>query len=387
MIVLNLISSINIDPSTNMLRERFIVVALMLGFMSTSCSDKAQSVLLATNDIEVIKMVSKIDTYIDPQYIYEYEKSKYVPPKDRTLLIIGQSLKNIKEYSRYAKTKGFPAGWSAYWPVNQYLGIEESFKSPSGDIQNHQFLVGKYENTVLHSAMWLVGKWGIARKTINGEYDHVILRYSNWAKSINRPIYLRIGYEFDGPHNELAPSEYVKAYKHIVDIMCSEGVTNVAFIWHSYASIPYNNYQLSDWYPGDDYVDWVAISVFFQPYENIFNHKETNDVLEFAKTKKKPVMVAESNPVLGIKKNDKNIWDNWFIDFFTFCYQKNIKAIAFINEDWKSLSIEGIESWGDSKLYNNKLLLQAWFQETTKARYLRQSDSLFRDLNYSKSIE
>jgi hypothetical protein len=27
-------------------------------------------------------------------------------------------------------------------------------------------------------------------------------------------------------------------------------------------------------------------------------------------------------------------WDQWFVNFFSFAYNKNIKAISFINEDW-----------------------------------------------------
>ena len=39
--------------------------------------------------------------------------------------------------------------------------------------------------------------------------DEVIRGFSTWPKTISRPIYLRIGYEFDGAQNELEPSEYV----------------------------------------------------------------------------------------------------------------------------------------------------------------------------------
>ena len=45
--------------------------------------------------------------------------------------------------------------------------------------------------------------------------------------------------------------------------------------------------------------------------------------------------------------------------------------------------IEGIEEWGDARLYNNAEISSAWFEETGKDRYLKQSPGLFRQLGYS----
>ncbi len=332
-------------------------------------------------------MLSIIKTEVDTSFVYNYKNAKFVPPNGQTLLIMGQTVERINEYLSHFPNKQIPGGWSAYWGVPEFKGIKDYYKTESGDTQNHQMLVDKFSNTVINSGMWMVGKWNVAKFTSDGNYDKVIRKYAKWAKKINRPIYLRIGYEFDGPHNELEPREYVKAYKHIVDIMRNEGVSNVAYVWHSCASKPYKDYKLSEWYPGDDYIDWVAISVFMQPYDDIFNHKETNDVLNFAKDHKKPVMIAEANPVLGISKTNTKVWDDWFVDFFSFCYQKNIKAIAFINEDWQRLNINGIEGWKDARLYNNDVIAKAWFMEVTKERYLKQSPDLFKTLNYPSKTD
>ena len=139
---------------------------------------------------------------------------------------------------------------------------------------------------------------------------------------------------------------------------------------------------MSEWYPGDEYVDWVGVSVFFQPYEDILNHKETNDVLNFARERRKPVMIAEANPVKGIDKDNGQVWENWFVDFFSFCYNKNIKAIAFINQDWTKMTIGGIEEWKDARLYNNAEVGEKWLLETSKDRYLKQSPELYQQLGY-----
>ncbi len=96
-------------------------------------------------------------------------------------------------------------------------------------------------------------------------------------------------------------------------------------------------------------------------------------------------MIAESNPVKGIYNDNIDAWDQWFVNFFTFIYNKNIKAVSFINQDWKRLHIQGIEEWKDARLYNNEQISEAWFMETNKDRYLKQSTELFEQLGYDKN--
>jgi hypothetical protein len=358
---------------------------LILFLISTCLQLRAQN-----NEKEITgeitnEMVSKIQTGIDPEFIYEYEQTKFVPPRGKTLLIMGQNVERITEYLNHFPDQPIPGGWSAYWGIPEFKGVKEPHKmNEFGNTQNHQMLIDEFPNTVVQSAMWMVGKWDVAKKAGDGEYDEVIKKFSAWAKSVDRPIYLRIGYEFDGPHNELEPEEYVMAYRHIVDLMRARGVENIAFVWHSYASLPFKDYPLSAWYPGDGYVDWMAISVFGHAYGGTDFGPDCDTVLQFAKEHKKPVMIAESNPINGIDSKNIEVWNQWFVNFFTFTYSKNIKAISFINENWSQTGITGISEWKDSRLYNNDEVSEAWFSETSKDRYLKQSTELYEQLGYIK---
>ncbi|WP_298792012.1 glycosyl hydrolase [uncultured Allomuricauda sp.] len=360
----------------------YYLLFMIFFLISTSIELSGQTVTKKTTDQIAQEMVSKIQTDIDSNFVYDYEHSKFVPPDGKTLLIMGQTVERITEYMEHFQDQPIPGGWSAYWGIPEFKGVTSIHKNESGDSQNHQMLIDNFPNTVVHSAMWMVGKGNVAKYAGNGEYDRVIKKYSAWAKSVNRPIYLRIGYEFDGPHNELEPEEFVKAYRHIVDLIRKKGVNNIAFVWHSYASKPFKDYPLSAWYPGDDYVDWVAISVFGHAYNGTDFGPYSDDVLKFAKQHKKPVMIAESNPINGIDNKSVEVWGQWFVNFFTFIYQKNIKAISFINEDWPRTRIPGISAWKDSRLYNNEQVSRAWFEETNKNRYLKQSTELFKQLGY-----
>ena len=330
------------------------------------------------------QLVAKINNEVDSRFVYDFEKTKFAPPEGRTLLIMGQSVEAINEYLDSFPEEPMPGGWAAYWAVTEFVGVTEAHTNVVGNTHDHQMLVDRFPHAVVHSAMWMVGTWDVAKNTASGKYDDVIRQYSAWANSIDRPIYLRIGYEFDGPHNALEPADYVKAYRRIVDLMRSEGVSNIAFVWHSYASPRFKGYPLSDWYPGDDYVDWVGISIFGHAYGSPDMGADADTVLEFAREHKKPVMIAESNPVAGIETEGTAVWDKWFVNFFSFVYEKNIKAISFINEDWNRVPIEGIEDWEDARLYNNRQVADAWFEETGKDRYLKASPELFEQLGFTR---
>lgn len=350
-------------------------VALLL-FVAISCNGQKE-----IPDSSLSEMLAKIQTDVDPYFVYEYEQSKFVPPEGKTLLIMGQTLEDINDYMNSFSDQPIPGGWTAYWGIPEFSGVSNTFRNENGSSHNHQNLVNRFPNTVIQSGMWMVGTWDVAKNTAKGDYDKVIKKYSRWAKSIDRPIYLRIGYEFDGPHNQLEPEEYVEAYRHVVDLMRAEGVENVAFVWHSYIFEPYQGHPISAWYPGDGYVDWVGISLFGLLYQDAELLVHGDAVMEFAKIHKKPVMVAEASPTSGIKADDLDVWNSWFVNFFSVCYRKNIKAISFINANWERYNFPGVD-WKDARLTNNKLVSDAWFLETSKDHYLKQSEDLFDQLGY-----
>jgi hypothetical protein len=72
------------------------------------------------------------------------------------------------------------------------------------------------------------------QKVGNGQYDDKIRRLARAYKNLKQDIFLRIGYEFNGPWNGYNPTAYINAYRRVVDIFRAEGVTNVAFVWNSW---------------------------------------------------------------------------------------------------------------------------------------------------------
>jgi Glycosyl hydrolase family 26 len=103
------------------------------------------------------------------------------------------------------------------------------------------------------------------RTIIAGNYDGYIRQWARDAHRWGRRMYLRFAHEMNGNWypwsrgvNGNTSAEYIAAWQHVVRIFREEGATNVQWIWSP--NIAYNSdTQFTDLYPGDDYVDWVAL--------------------------------------------------------------------------------------------------------------------------------
>lgn len=251
----------------------------------------------------------------------------------------------------------------------------------------------------------------------NGQYDKSIEQLAEYLKTLApRPIFLRIGYEFDGPWNCYTPHFYKQAFRHIMNIIKQHKAHNVVSDWQSAtwpdASIAGENTQLYDhgrsehlstWYPGSDVVDWIGLSVFYRDLSQwnykpeITPHFAQQKLLNFARQHHKPVMIAEAAPQgydntnltqSPIQTNNKRattakaIWQNWYQPFFDFVYANSdvIRAVAYINTHWASQPMWLCEPnakagqkqcpngyWGDTRVQANSHIKQRWLNEISNS--------------------
>lgn len=243
----------------------------------------------------------------------------------------------------------------------------------------------------------------------NGAFDQNILRLSQFTKSVEGQVYLRIGYEFDGAWNTgLEKTDYyIAAYRHIVDVMRLDGASNVEFVWHATASIiddliEQGHEDIEAWYPGDDYVDWLAVSWFLPPetrpsdppgFELRRPVDLADEVVAFARRLRKPVMIAESapqgfdlealnraniSPILDGPSGEniepleaEQIWQAWYAPMFKWMADNGdiVRGFSYINVDWDSQPIWGppYESgyWGDTRLETQPALARRFNEAVT----------------------
>ncbi|WP_312367633.1 glycosyl hydrolase [Ensifer sp.] len=116
---------------------------------------------------------------------------------------------------------------------------------------------------------WKLSPTQLRDRMLRGEYDANMEAIADMLAEMKSPVIVRWGQEMEDTSGRFswagwAPKDYVQAYKHAMDIV-RKRVPNVQLMW-SPKGLP----NLGEYYPGDDYVDLVGLSVFgLEPYDAI----------------------------------------------------------------------------------------------------------------------
>ncbi len=300
-------------------------------------------------------------------------------PDGSVLLIAGQSREEFDDYltdiSRRGKATPVPGG-AAFYTNLDLTGFKRPHANVPGDNnQDLEYLKRTLEPLVIQIGLWL--STDQLYQIAAGELDPQIARMRTRLDQLERPVFLRIGYEFDGPHNNYPPAIYVRAYRIIAEAM--RGNPDILLVWHSFAMLPtLGEIPFTEWYPGDDYVDWIGIS-FFQPGTEGYHTAPNRDpVIAFARQKNKPVLIAEASPIRYTPRQKTlagdAYWDHWFKPFFELIEANpEIRAVSIINVDWDSQRQHRQLSWGDCRLNADPIVLKHW-REKTRAPYWMPPD-------------
>lgn len=145
------------------------------------------------------------------------------------------------------------------------------------------------------------------QQIIAGDYDPYLTTIAQQAKAFAYPLFIRFGPEMnicDGAspwyhsyaYGTSAP-DYVGAFRHVVDLFRAQGVTNVQWVWNPNMNSLSQNWTVNDYYPGDNYVDWVGIDMY-QFYPNDDPASQMAEVYNLYSSRK-PIIILE----YGINQN------------------------------------------------------------------------------------
>lgn len=202
--------------------------------------------------------------------------AKFEPEHGQVILFAGQELEAVGANDLYSD--GYmdhfdaPGGWTTYSNINpgeeSFGRIQEGLDGlwdthDWGDNDYNAMLQNNdpdYANMAMAIGLQFVNH---KEKVASREHDEYIDRLGDFLLELGeRPVFLRIAYEFDGdPWNHYDRESTVAAYRRIVDRLRAKGVENTAYVWQSTGFISHPD-QLDAWYPGDDYVDWCGVSFF-----------------------------------------------------------------------------------------------------------------------------
>ncbi|HWC10953.1 MAG TPA: glycosyl hydrolase [Acidimicrobiales bacterium] len=190
--------------------------------------------------------------------------------------------------------------------------------------------------------------------TIAGLHDAYIRRWAEAAKAYEGTVLLRFAHEMnasyypwsEGVNGNLVPGQYVQMWRHVVGIFRAVGATNVKWVWNPNISY-YGTTPLAQLYPGDDWVDWVALDGYNGgselPWGGWLTFAEVfgPTLRELAAiTTSKPVMIGETASVEG--GGSKAEWIRG--KFAELERHPEIKAFVWFNHnkeaDWRIQSSE-----------------------------------------------
>lgn len=255
---------------------------------------------------------------------------KFAPPSGKALLLVGDDKDSVDAY--FDATVTAPGG-VAFNTNLQLSGVE--------DLDS---LAGKYPKSALSVGVDLKG---VLDSVADGSSDAKIDALLDKLISYNRPVFIRLGYGFDDPANKYAPDVYVSAWKKFHERIQGKGSPNVALVWESGSC---GESSIADWYPGDEFVDWVGA-----------NYECADAAIQFAREHYKPVMLEAASK--------GGNWDVWFAPFFKFVADNNdvVRAVTYINA-------------GESQLLDDDMI-KSWKAETKQSFWLRANPDLFGDLD------
>ncbi len=305
--------------------------------------------------------------------------AKFEPPDGTAILIMGQDLGSLggsasPNNNGYIENVGgpVPGGVTTYLSIPSLAGMTSITNYGGGDICAQCITDNTlYKNSVLAVGLYLVGELANIN---NGTRDGVLLQLANWIKGRSQPVFLRIGYEYDGSWNNYNAAAYKLAYKRIVDKMRLAGVSNCAYVWQG-SGYSNDTTYLKQWYPGDDYVDWMAYSHFKYASNG-------SGEIALARSHQKPLMIAEATPRGDIITTGYS-WDGWFGPLFQHIQNNKdvIKALAYINANWNAQPMWIGQGWGDTRVQNNATIKTKWLAEISSSFWLNASPTLFQTLD------
>jgi len=223
-------------------------------------------------------------------------------------------------------------------------------------------------------------------------------------RRVNRPFFLRLGFEFNGDWNPYHPYIFPQAFRKLVIELRRRGIDQFATVWCYEPDAPGDfadsTRQGWKWYPGDDVVDWFGLDLFnhahFDPAEpdsqrgQLSRKGKSEAFLRFAETRGKPVFLNELSAI-DIQATPDSLdedhadgradWEVWFEPFFDFvAAHPIIKGWNYINVDWNVVGDYGEMGWRDARLEINTYIRERWVAQVSGDRFIHAGWDITQDL-------
>ena len=149
-----------------------------------------------------------------------------------------------------------------------------------------------------------------------GADDAFIQQYAQAIATVNGQVIISYGQEMNGGWYNWGtngagnsnPTDYVAAYQHVYDIFKADGIRNVTWMWDPGVSYP-GSTPLNQDYPGNAYVDWVALDGYYNNPADTFSSIFGASITQLRTFTSKPLFIGESGVVAGAAAGPSQIAD------------------------------------------------------------------------------
>ena len=218
-------------------------------------------------------------------------------------------------------------------------------------------------------------------RIVSGGYDAKLIETFGYLNTLSCPVFVRIGGEMNVWGNQAKPADFIAAYQHVVNIARSQAPRAAMVFSPNYSSA--NKVDMDVYYPGDQYVDWVGASLYYDRWHHSGDTKRDEfygvgaygdallniqQVVNLSRLHHKPVIVTEGGSCNQYKGTDNSAW----------AADRMQRAYAFLPMVYPEIkciiSSDYGESWSgiDYSFYTNPTVTAAYRQGVaSNAAYVR----------------
>lgn len=290
---------------------------------------------------------------------------------------VGQDMTGggISTYSNFVSAIGvYPAVYMSYESVGlspaSTLSWAQGLKSELSTLSPNPIMVQVGYDMC---ASYCNGSNDVTAQIVAGDYDANLQGFCTALQTLGVPVYVRIGYEFNGGWNSYNPGTYPGAFQVVANALHACSGVRVATVWDVsvVANTPYTQY-----YPGDSYVDWWGANYY--PASDFTNPYGIQFVAD-SQTHRKPLMFGEASPQTVGAEQGLTSWDTWFVPFFNLVNTTpNLKMYTYINANW------ALTAWpymGDAIIPADSVVAQNFQAQLAGKPYLFSSAGLAGELH------
>ena len=217
-------------------------------------------------------------------------------------------------------------------------------------------------------------------RVISGSYDAKLIETFGYLNTLSCPVFVRIGGEVNVWGNQAKPADFIAAYQHVVNIARSQAPRAMVFSPNCSSA---NKVDMDIYYPGDQYVDWVGVSLYYDRWHRSGDTQRDEfygvgaygdallniqQVVNLSRLHHKPVIVTEGGSCNMYKGTDNSAW----------AADRMQRAYAFLPMVYPEvkciISSDYGESWSgiDYSFYTNPTVTAAYRQGVaSNAAYVR----------------